>query len=66
MLHKFYNIVAESNDGVEFALNKDYILDVPEHDLSTPMDRQEQIGIMFDMIVAASGHNISSFRTEAA
>jgi len=66
MLHKFCNIVAESEDGTEFSLNKDYILDVPEHDLSTPMERQEQIGIMFDMIVAASGHRVSSFSTEAA
>jgi hypothetical protein len=64
MLHRFYDIVAEREDG-EFAIEKDYILDVPEHDMSTPLDRQEHIGTMFDMIVAASGLSIYSFRTEA-
>jgi hypothetical protein len=65
MLHRFYDIVGERDDLTEFAVEKDYILDVPEHDMSTPMDRQEHLGIMFDMIVAASGHNVASFRTEA-
>jgi hypothetical protein len=65
MLHRFYDIVGERDDLTEFAVEKDYILDVPEHDMSTPIERQEYLANMFDIIVAASGHNVSSFRTEA-
>ena len=65
MLHRFYDIVGERDDLTEFAVEKDYILDVPEHDMSTPIERQEYLANMFDMIVAASGHNVASFRTEA-
>ena len=65
MLCRFYDIVAENDDMVEFNLEKDYILEIPEGSTDTPMERQERIGTMFDMIVAASGHNVCSFRTES-
>lgn len=64
MLHRFYDIIAESEDNTEFKVNKDYILDVPEHDMSTPVERQEYLANMFDVIVAASGYNVCSFSTE--
>lgn len=64
MLHRFYDIVAESDDLQEYKIEKEYTLDIPDRDLSTAIDRQENIATMFDMIVAASGHNVCSFSTE--
>lgn len=64
MLHRFYDIVAESEDLKEYRVIEEYTLDIPERDLSTPLDRQENIATMFDILVAASGHNVCSFSTE--
>lgn len=60
MLYRFYDIVAE-NEETEYALGKEYTLDIPEHDMSTAVERQEYLGKMFDALIAATGCNISSF-----
>lgn len=60
MKYRFYDIVAESENG-EYDLNKEFSLDIPDHDMSTALDRQEYLGTMFDVLVQASGCSIASF-----
>ena len=62
--YRFYNIVAEREDGIEIPVDQEFILDLPEHDMSTPIERQEFLGIMFDTVVAASGLNVCSFSSQ--
>lgn len=65
MLYNFYDIVAESEDGLtEFVVSRNYTLEIPEHDLSTPIERQEHLGVMLDRLTEASGVNVLSFRTK--
>ena len=62
--HRFYDIVVENEDGTETPSNNEFLLELPEHDMSTPVERQEFLGIMFDTVTAASGLNVCSFRSE--
>jgi hypothetical protein len=64
MLHRFYDIKVENEKFEEIPLTQEYVLDIPEHDMSTPLERQEHIGKMFDIITAASGLNVCSFSTD--
>lgn len=63
MKHRFYNIVVENDTG-ETSISNEYVLELPEYSMETPMDRQEFIGIMLDTVVSASGLNICSFSSE--
>lgn len=65
MKYRFYDIVAErDSDFQEYAVNQEYVLDMPDHDLSTAVERQEYLGIMFETLTQASGYNISSFKCD--
>lgn len=64
MLHRFYDIKVENENLQEISLSEEYVLDVPEQDMSTPLDRQEYLDKMFDIITTASGLNICSFSTD--
>lgn len=64
MLHRFYDIKAENEQFEEFVHNQEYILDVPEYDMSTPLERQEGVGYMLDILTAASGVNVCSFKVD--
>ena len=65
MQHRFFDIVVESENGQdEIALDREFVLDIPEHDMSTPIERQEHIGVLLDTITAASGYPVCSFRSE--
>ena len=63
MQHRFFDIIVETEDG-EFSLDKEFVLDVPEHDMNIPMERMEYLGDMLDTLVAASGCAVCSFRSE--
>lgn len=63
MLHRFYDIVVETEQG-DTGLNSEFVLDVPDHDMSVPVERMEQVGQMLDLLVAASGQPVCSFRSE--
>ena len=63
MKHRFFDIVVENETG-EQSVSNEYVLDLPEHDMTTAVDRQEFLGILFDSVVAASGLNVCSFRSE--
>ena len=63
MKHRCYDIVVE-NDNDEVKISDEYILDFPNVSLSNSMERQEFVGIMFDTLVATSGLNVCSFRSE--
>jgi hypothetical protein len=64
MKHRFFDILAENEDGSEMAVGREFTLDLPVHSMETAVDRQEFLGIMFDTLVAASGLNVCSFRSE--
>jgi len=64
MLHRFYDIKFENEQFAEFAHDKEYVLDVPDYEMNTPLERQEYVGNMLDIIVAASGLNVCSFSTD--
>jgi len=65
MKYRFYDIVVEKEiDGQEMRLDQDFVLDLPEHDMSSAVERQEYLSIMMDAVVAASGQNICSFSTQ--
>lgn len=64
MIYRFYDIVAESEAG-DYKLDKEFTLEVPDHDLSTAIERQEHLASMFDVLVSASGCQISSFCSDA-
>lgn len=65
MQHRFFDIVIESENGHdEIALDREFVLDIPEHDMSTPLERQEHLGTLLDTITAASGCAVCSFRSE--
>jgi hypothetical protein len=63
MRHRFFDIVIETESG-DVGLGREFVLDIPESDLSTPVDRMEYLGLMMDMITAASGCAVCSFRSE--
>lgn len=63
MLHRFYDIVVETEQG-DTGLNSEFVLDVPDHDMNVPVERMEQVGQMLDILVAASGQPVCSFRSE--
>ena len=63
MKHRFFDIVVENEDG-ESKIPNEYILDLPEHNMDTAIERQEFLGFMFDTVVAYSGLNICSFSSE--
>jgi hypothetical protein len=62
--YRFYDILVENEDGSEANVQNEFVLDLPKHDMSTPVERQEFLGIMCDAVTAASGMNICSFRSE--
>lgn len=64
MLHRFYDIKVENENFEEIPLTQEYVLDVPEHDMATPVERQEYLAQMLDIITAASGLNVCSFSTD--
>lgn len=67
MIYRFYEIMVESNDGDTVSqLDKEFVLDIPEHDTSNAMERAEYLGIMLDSISAASGCEVCSFCTDPA
>ena len=61
--HRFFDIVVENENG-DMPIDKEYVLDLPEHSMETPFDRQDFLGIMLDTVTAASGLNVCSFRSE--
>ena len=63
MQHRFFDIVIETENG-DVGLDREFVLDVPEQDMSTPVDRMEYLGTMLDMVTAASGCSVCSFRSE--
>lgn len=63
MLQRFHDIKIENENFEEVPLSQEFTLDVPEHDMSTPLERQEYIGKLFDIITSASGLNVCSFST---
>lgn len=65
MLYRFYDIVAESGE-TEYRLDREYTLDIPEHDTSTAVERQEYLNIMFETLIAASGCDVCSFSCDPA
>lgn len=64
MLQRFYDIKIENDNLEEVSLSQEYVIDVPEHDMSTALDRQEYLDKLFDIIASASGLNICSFSTD--
>lgn len=63
MKHRCYDIVVENDNG-ETNVPDEYVLDFPDVSLSTAMDRQEFVGIMYDTLVTTSGLNVCSFRSK--
>lgn len=63
MKHRFFDIVVETETG-EIGLGSEFVLDIPEYDMDVPVERMEQVGQMLDMLVAASGQPVCSFRSE--
>lgn len=64
MLCRFFDIKVENESFEEIPISQEYILDVPDHDMSTALERQEYLGKMFDIVAAASGLNVCSFSTD--
>jgi hypothetical protein len=64
MKHRFFDIIAENADGSEISVNREFVLELPEHNMDDAVDRQEFLGIMFDSVIAASGLNICSFSSQ--
>lgn len=62
-LHRFFDIVVENESG-DMPIDKEFILEVADRDMSTAMDRAEHLGDLFDAVVAASGLNVCSFSSE--
>jgi hypothetical protein len=65
MQHRFFDIVIETESG-DVGLDREFVLEIPEYDLSTPVDRMEYLGVMMDTVTAASGCSVTSFRSEPA
>ena len=63
MQHRFYDIVVECGE-TETVLDREFVLEVPEHDQSTSIERMDYIGLLMDTITAASGQPVCSFRSE--
>lgn len=63
MQHRFFDIVIETENG-EVGLDREFVLDVPEHDIDEPTERMEYLGNMLDILVEASGCSVCSFRSE--
>jgi hypothetical protein len=63
MQHRFFDIVIETESG-DVGLDREFVLEIPEYDLSTPVDRMEYLGVMMDTVTAASGCSVTSFRSE--
>lgn len=64
MKQRFFDIVVENSDNQEISLNQEFVLDIPEHDTSSPMERMEYNGVLLDTLISASGLNVCSFRNE--
>lgn len=62
-LHRFFDIVVE-HDLNDQRIDQEFVLELPEHDMDTAVERQEFLGIMFDTLTAASGLNVVSFSSE--
>ena len=65
MQHRFFDIVIETESG-DVGLDREFVLEIPEYDLSTPVDRMEYLGVLRDTVTAASGCSVTSFRSEPA
>ena len=63
MQHRFFDIVIETESG-DVGLDREFVLEIPEYDLSTPVDRMEYLGVLMDTVTAASGCSVTSFRSE--
>lgn len=63
MKYRCYDIVVENDNG-DTNVPDEYVLDFPDVSLSTALDRQEFVGIMYDTLVATSGLNVCSFRSQ--
>ena len=63
--HHFFDIMFEDENGIEKPADREYLINLPDHDMSSPMERQEFLSIMMDTLVATSGLNVSSFRSES-
>jgi hypothetical protein len=63
MQHRFFDIVIETDNG-DMGLDREFVLEIPEYDMDQPVERMEQVGLMLDVLVAASGQSVCSFRSE--
>ena len=63
MKHRCYDIIVE-DDQKERSITDEFVLDLPSVSMETAMERQEFLGFMYDTLVATSGLNICSFRSE--
>jgi hypothetical protein len=63
MQHRFFDIVIETESG-DVGLDREFVLEIPEYDLSTPVDRMEYLGVLMDTVTAASRCSVTSFRSE--
>lgn len=63
MKYRCYDIVVENDNG-DTNVPDEYVLDFPDVSLSTAWERQEFVGIMYDTLVATSGLNVCSFRSQ--
>jgi hypothetical protein len=45
-------------------LDREFVLEIPEYDMDQPVERMEQVGTMLDVLIAASGQPVCSFRSE--
>ncbi|NDC23375.1 MAG: hypothetical protein EBZ49_04520 [Proteobacteria bacterium] len=62
--YRFYDIVVEDEHGYEMPLWHEFVLELPNHNDTNAMERQEFLGIQLDAVTAASGLNVCSFRSE--
>ena len=63
MKYRCYDIVVENDNG-ETNVPDEYVLDFPDVSLNTAWERQEFLGVMYDTLVATSGLNVCSFRSQ--
>ena len=63
MQHRFFDIVIETDNG-DVGLDREFVLEIPEYDMDQPVERMEQVGAMLDVLIAASGQPVCSFRSE--
>lgn len=63
MKYRFFDIVVE-NENSEENLDKEFILDIPEYDMNSPVERMELLENMLNSVSAVSNCCVCSFRTE--